>query len=627
MKLNFTSALTSWISGGIKQLLGYVALVGCILILAACSSSVKELPDLPSAAERATHPNPEVEAQLVRLETASILAQEKKYQDSLGIMQTLEAGLLPTDYLWQALEVAATSSLALDDGWQTLRFINIFGDRLNRLSPTQNYRLFGYRADAYVLIGYYPQALQQRYNQARMAGSKQQQQTAYALLWTHLQRMNGETLQDLAQRENQAALRGWLELALISNVVLGRPELFTQRLEEWRIRWPRHLAQEFMPAEISLLAELSQQQVRHLGVFLPESGPLNEPAQVLRDALIARQLDDLQRGYPAPKLTFYDTQAGLTLDELYQQAQADGAEVIVGPFAKADVSLLELRSRLPLPTLALNYGNAASFTNSSLYQFGLSSENEAEQVAIKAWQSGLRRALTLTPDNAWGKRVQESFVQAWQELGGEVTYAREYGGDLNLDQALRELLEVQLSQQRHQRLTRLLGQRPHFSPRPREDSDFLFLHAEPATARQVKPALSFLMAGDLPVLATASVYNGVNNPTQDRDLNGIAFCDIPWYLGKGDNLEAKLRQTWPDNMVRYGRIYAMGVDAYLLAQRLPFLDALPASRMDGATGRLSQQQRRIKRELEWANFVQGRIEPLTAQSFHAPSLIEHLDMD
>lgn len=598
-----------------------------VLMLVGCSGKVKDTPTQQvTTTQRATHPNPEVEAQLVRLDTAIILTQQERHHESLDLLQTLQIDLLPANYHWQALETAAISSLKIEDGWQALRLIERFSQRLPKLTRQQQYSLFGFRADAFLLTGFYSNALQYRHNQARVATTKKQQQTSYQALWLNFQQISGDTLQNLQQQETQPLLRGWFELALVRQTIFEHPELFVKRLEQWHSHWPQHPAQTFMPEEMHLLTKISQHQIEHLGIFLPESGPMLEPGRALRDALITRQLDTLQAGYPAPKLTFYDSQAN-SLDDLYRQAKKDGVEVIIGPLAKAQVDILERRSSLPLPTLALNYGNDESFPNTSLYQFGLSAENEAEQVALKAWQSGFRRALVLTPESSWGTRVKDSFVNTWLQMGGEITHTRQYGESLSLDKSLRELLEVQLSQQRHQRLTRLLGQRPHFAPRPREDSDFLFIHATPAIARQIKPALSFLMASNLPVLATSSVYSGASNPSQDKDMNGIAFCDIPWYLEKNNRLEQAVRNTWPDSMLRYGRLYAMGVDAYLLAQRLPLLDALPESRIDGATGRLSQTNRRIKRELQWAQFKKGNLEPLAADAFEKQALVDQLTTD
>lgn len=575
---------------------------------------------------RVAHQDPATETQLLRLEAAQILAQEGNYQQSLDLISGINIQLLPEQDLWRLLVLAAETALALEEGRLTLQFVSDISRVMSQVSREQQYQIAGYRADAFALTGHFAAAIQQSYSQTLIAPSLEEQQAARLKLWQHLSQLSGEQLQNLRDRERQALLRGWIELALVRQQATENFESFQQLMSNWKDQWPGHPASEKLPEDLQRLAELSRSQILHLGVFLPSSGPLAEAAQAIRNALIARHLHAGQEGQHQPDISFYDTQSA-SLDELYQQAKDNQVEVVIGPLAKSRVDLLERRRSLPLPTLALNYGNDENFPNKDLFQFGLSAENEAQQVALKAWQQGFRRALSLTPEGSWGTRVESSFIQAWEELGGQITHTRQFGESRSLDAALRELLEVQLSQQRHQRLTRLLGQRPQFVARPREDSDFLFLHANTATARQVKPALSFLLASRLPVLATSSIYSGTPNPSQDRDMNEIAFTDITWYLSPADSLQEQVRAAWPTSMDRYGRLYAMGVDAYLLAQRLELLETLPETRLDGATGRLGHKDRRIERELQWAQFIAGRPQPLPEQAFEQQQLIDQILLD
>lgn len=55
----------------------------------------------------------------------------------------------------------------------------------------------------------------------------------------------------------------------------------------------------------------------------------------------------------------------------------------------------------------------------------------------------------------------------------------------------------------------------------------------------------------------------------------------------------------------------MGVDAYRLAPRLAELKALPESRVDGLSGRLSlTPSQRVERQLPWAEFRDGQVQRL-----------------
>lgn len=149
-----------------------------------------------------------------------------------------------------------------------------------------------------------------------------------------------------------------------------------------------------------------------------------------------------------------------------------------------------------------------------------------------------------------------------------------------------------------------------------QDIDFVFLAATPQQARQIKPTLAFQYAGDLPVYATSHLYTGTNNPTQDQDLNGIRFCETPWLLNPSDPTRQQVAAQWPQANGSMGRLYAMGVDAYRLAPRLPELKAVPSLQIDGLTGTLSlNPTQRIERQLQWAEFRNGQVQPLGTSSF------------
>ena len=62
----------------------------------------------------------------------------------------------------------------------------------------------------------------------------------------------------------------------------------------------------------------------------------------------------------------------------------------------------------------------------------------------------------------------------------------------------------------------------------------------------------------------------------------------------------------------------MGVDALQLAGRLLMLEAIPGSKVYGATGALSlRQDRSIERQLQWAIFIEGQ--PVLRHHLSTPS--------
>ncbi|WP_208538435.1 penicillin-binding protein activator, partial [Pseudomonas aeruginosa] len=234
----------------------------------------------------------------------------------------------------------------------------------------------------------------------------------------------------------------------------------------------------------------------------------------------------------------------------------------------------------------------------------------------RAWGDGMRRAVALVPRGEWGDRVLAAFSQSWQSAGGSLIAAEHVDQPVQLAQQIADLLQLRQSEGRAQRLQGALGSQIATQPSRRQDIDFVFLAATPQQARQIKPTLAFQYAGDLPVYATSHLYTGTNNPTQDQDLNGIRFCETPWLLNPSDPTRQQVAAQWPQANGSMGRLYAMGVDAYRLAPRLPELKAVPSLQIDGLTGTLSlNPTQRIERQLQWAEFRNGQVQPLGTSSF------------
>ena len=238
-------------------------------------------------------------------------------------------------------------------------------------------------------------------------------------------------------------------------------------------------------------------------------------------------------------------------------------------------------------------------------------EEEARQVARQALRDGNYRAIALVPASAWGNRLLNAFSEALQEGGGSLLAAAAYDpAEQDHSSAITSVLNLDDSQQRFRELADVLGKYPQFEPRRRQDAEFVFIGAQPAQARLLRPQLKFHYAAKLPVYATSSIFEP--DPMANKDLDGLRFADIPWNLdapAHATPLLRELRTAWPERMDAQGRLVAMGVDAFRL---LPWLYAgdIP-ERLPGATGQLSLgADGVIRRELQWAEFRGGRPEPL-----------------
>lgn len=367
-----------------------------------------------------------------------------------------------------------------------------------------------------------------------------------------------------------------------------------QTLQERR-RWGLAAANQFDAKQLGL-SDLSE--VSHIGVFLPESGALSNIASTIENVI--RTHHDLQNN--AIRLSFFDTSA-LSLNELYASARQRGVEFVIGPLSKQYVTALETQESVLLPTLALNYGRSERNQAQKLIQFGLSAEDEARQVAQRAWSDGHRQIAIMVPDNDWGRRAGEAFWDAWSDAGGSVTNAVSYAPDDAVANAVKSALNVR-------------GERAQL-----EDIDALFLLALPEYARQVPPTLDYYYASNLPVYATSHLHEGTLQPRLNQDLDDVFFVDIPWQIpdaavgGEEVLPHYESYRTFRDEgEMSMFRLMAMGVDAYEIVTNIQ--DFIESGRMSGATGQLNlTNDGRIYRELPWAKFQNGIPTPILTPDF------------
>ena len=345
-----------------------------------------------------------------------------------------------------------------------------------------------------------------------------------------------------------------------------------------------------------------------VAILLPATGPLKNAGKALQEGIMTAYYRHKQDGNP-PILRFYDS-GGDDILALYQQAVQDGADFILGPLAKDKAATIANQGTLPVTTLALNYIDQGELPE-NFFQFGLAPEDEARQIALQGAREGASQAGILYPEGEWGERVAQAFAQEWQSLGGTVTVTRTYQEGPTLGDTVKELLLVAQSQSRGQAVSRFTSLDMDIQPRRRQDMGFLFLLANPDQGRQVKPALNFHYAKDLPVYSTALIHSGESNPRRDQDLNGVRFVDMPWMLSNEvSQLRRMSNEQWPEGHGRYERLFAMGIDAYRLQSRVFLLSTLPSSELPGVTGRLSMKQQRIVRELNWGVFINGEARAL-----------------
>jgi len=396
---------------------------------------------------------------------------------------------------------------------------------------------------------------------------------------------------------------GWLALAPAARVQQD-PVEFRRQLLDWRRVYFDH------PAAGGLLAELLSEQrtagrPARIALLLPLNTAQRGPSVAVRDGFMAAHLES---GFlRETSVSVYDTGTqGATA--AYLQAQLDGADFIVGPLLRAEVDEVMGQSGF-IPTLALNWSQGEVPYLQGFYQFALAPEDEVRAIAEQAIAAGHHTAVAIVASDERGYRLLNTFRSEFEALGGRVLGSAGYvPGAQDVSGAIRDLLNISRSEQRHRRLEANLGVELVFYPRRRQDIDMIFLQAEARMGRLLAPSLRFFYAADIPTFATSEIYEP-GNRGGDGDLNGIMFPDVPLLLSPNSRsaaLARELQAHWPQRATQQMRYYGFGFDAYQLIQAL-YSNARASWPMSGFSGELNIDAiGRIRRSMPFAQFRNGR---------------------
>ncbi len=267
----------------------------------------------------------------------------------------------------------------------------------------------------------------------------------------------------------------------------------------------------------------------------------------------------------------------------YNQALAGNARAIVGPLIRDQVNALAAAlgqsAAVNVPTVALNVVDGDPRLPQNLFLFGLSTEADARQVARMALRDGRKRALVLTQPNAFSRRVQQAFIDAFADGGGAVGA-------------------------QHPALTDLTALNKLRAAAAAANADMIFIAADLVVARTVRAFLD----SNLPTYATSQVWAGPIDPNASLDLNGTRLLDMPWLLEPDHPAVMVYPRSQPALLPENERLYALGIDAYRLVELALERGLLPGLSLDGVTGRITLERAHwLTREASPAQIWQGQL--------------------
>jgi len=544
-------------------------------------------------------------AESLYLDAARLQLDAGFTDDAAQLLDALEQDAdLPSNLRLRHALLAAEVALIRGDANAALRRLDSApsADSVTQSQDSQ-IALRSLRARALELANEPMSALRERIQLAPMLNGEAQRANHNAI-WATLAAADVAQLTSGSSTESYE-LRGWLELQRLSNGTQHNIQDQLDAIDQWRNIWAQHSAASTLPDALSMLYQLWETRPTEIALVLPVQEPLGK---AISEGFMSAYYEDLARGRDVPRVHIYDTSFRTDVLVLYDQAVDDGIKLIIGPVLKDAVRRMQRSGRpMPVTTLALNYGDPGTPYLQDLYQFGLAPEDEIQQAAQTAWAAGHRNAAVLTPAGEDYLRIQDTFVSYWNSLGGRVVSIDNFTEARDYSPVVKRIFSIDASEARAEQIRSLIPRTNiEFVPRRRQDVDFVFLLANPAEGRQIMPTLSINYAGDVPVYAMPSIYDGGSNAAANQDLNGIIFNDAPWILEQSDPLKSAADSTWTSASGPVQRLRAMGVDAYRLHLRMQQMHAYPYTRLEGATGTLSMQSDgSVRRELRNAVVING----------------------
>ena len=469
---------------------------------------------------------------------------------------------------------------------------------------------FGLRADYYRQSGDSALALRIRIELDRRLQTAERLGNQRALV-NLLASFDLPTLTGLGEQAKVNQNRGWYELgkALVSN----RDSLVLRSiaLNRWREDWVGHPANANLERLVAMESPSGGRVIENIGVILPLSGTLAPLGEAVQTGINLASSDYVfQTGRVAPQISYYDSaSAGVT--DLYDQASAAGAQLIIGPLLKPELAALNSH-RLAVPVLGLNYLDAGS-NQSRLFQLALAVQDEISFVARSAWNSGCLNALLLYSDAEWARNAQASFRARWNQLGGVVLDEARINSDANLARIISRLVRV--SDEQVEKAKSYFNRELNASEYEefqalgrRNDAECLFLFAPDNQARLIRPLLAFYLANDLATYASSHIHKPANSRQQNRDLDGIYWGDLPWFSQGGSTRQRLQREPSYASLRPYERLVALGVDAFNIYPYLSQLRVNPDLTLEAATGTLQlNDSQQLEREPLLMRFIDGNL--------------------
>ena len=310
-----------------------------------------------------------------------------------------------------------------------------------------------------------------------------------------------------------------------------------------------------------------------VGLLLPLSGGQAAAAAAVRDGFLTGYYGERRR---KPEVRFYDTAAGA--GAAYARAVAEGNDFVVGPLGRDEVDAVFADDTPRVPLLALNRGNRTPPTGSA--SFSLSPEDEGISIAQYLIERGAKRVLIVAGGEDAQRRSAGAAKAQLERRGVQVAGNVGIGADL-----------APLAQ----------------------GVDAVLLAMKGSQARTLVPQLALAGIAATTRVATSQITSGTGKPAEDMVLDGIVYPTEAWGMRSVSGLPSQASAAARLETAKgpAARLFAFGLDAWLLTAYLERLALSSNADIAGATGRLSLDGfGNVLRRPGWSRYSGGVPVPL-----------------
>ncbi|WP_054686994.1 penicillin-binding protein activator [Pantoea stewartii] len=500
--------------------------------------------------------------------------------------------------------------------------------------------------------------------------------------WQALTQLSQQDMNALVINADENILQGWLDLLTAWHANAQDANMLKSAIKDWQTRYPDNPASKTLPTQLSQVQNFTKASTSTIALLLPLNGQAQMFASAIQKgfndakngvipaapqatpgsaqdpiamnqqqpadantvvspsaaptattqtgtaqqpATTAQQPQQQQQSSAQPasnaQVKVYDT-SSQPIAQVMQQAQQDGATLVVGPLLKNNVETVA-NSQTPLNVLALNEPEHIQ-NHPNICYFALSPEDEARDAAHHIWDQGKRQPLLLLPRNGLGDRVATAFAKEWQSLGGGTVLQQRFGSVSELKQGINSGAGISMSgtpvvipsasQPQNVSVAGLTIPAPQTSAPAASESgavDAAYIVSTQDELQLIKPMISMRTGSrsNVALYASSRSAQAGAGPDFRLEMEGLQYSDIPLLSGANPGLMQQAARSF-NNDYSLVRLYAMGMDAWTLANHFNQMRQVPGFSLDGNTGKLSATPDCvINRKLTWNQYRQGNIVP------------------